>query len=317
MTPLPCPPVLLIFFNRADCVARTFSAIRAARPARLYLATDAPRPHVPDDAARCAAARAVVETQLDWPCVVHRDYAPANLGPNPRILSAIMWFFACEENGVVLEEDCLPHATFFPFCAELLARYADDPRISHISGDQFVPDGWRCPGDASYSCVRLAQIWGWASWRRAVRLLTTHPISSWPAARDSGLLHRIFPRARDRRYWRDRFDECHYGRSPVWDYRWAFARWSEGQLGLVPARNLVSNIGFRLDATNTTDLNHPAAAVPLHPAEFPLRHPPEIAPDHRLDRATARLLFSTGSLRARATYRLRQFARALARPFRR
>ncbi len=317
MSQLPSPPVLFIFFNRADLVAQTFAAIRAARPPRLYLAADAPRPHVPTDAAHCTAALAFIEAHLDWPCTVHRDYAAANLGSNPRILSALAWFFTHEASGIVLEEDCLPHATFFPFCAELLIRYAEDPRIGLISGDQFVPGGWHCAGDASYTFARLSQIWGWASWRRAVILLATHPISHWPAAREGHLLERIFSRARDRRYWRDRFDECHDGRAPVWDYRWAFARWSAGQLGVVPAQNLVSNLGFRADATTTTEVDHPAAAVPLTAVSFPLCHPPAVAPDHRLDRATARLLFSTGSLRARATFRLRQFARALARPFRR
>ncbi len=306
--PPSSPPVLLIFFNRPDCVARSLAAVRAARPARLYLATDAPRETAPEDAARCDAARAAVENGIDWPCAVQRDYATVNLGSDRRVTSAISWFFDREESGIVLEEDCVPHPAFFPFCAELLARYADDERVGLISGDQFAPGGWPCRDGASYAFAQLTQIWGWASWRRAWRLLEAGVMSHWPAARRAGLLRPLFLRARDRRYWRDRFDECHAGRVQVWDYRWAFARWRHGQYGIAPAQNLVTYIGFRPDALHTRGA-HPAADLPAGPMAFPLRHPARIEPDRRLDVATARILFSTGSLRARAAFHLRQLFR--------
>lgn len=301
------PPVLFIFFSRPDCVARTFAAIRAAQPSRLYLATDAPRPDVPADAVGCAAARALIENGIDWPCTVQRNYASANLGPDRRIVSAITWFFAQENEGIVFEEDCVPDVTFFPFCAELLARYRDDPRVGLISGNQFVRAGWRCRDGASYAFARLSQIWGWASWRRAW-LLHDPAMARWPALRDTPWLDPLFRRRRDRRYWHDRFEECHRGRK-VWDYRWTFARWAAGQSGIVPAQNLVSYIGFRDDALHTRG-EHPAAAVALRPVKFPLRHPAQFVVDQRLDIATSKILFNTGSLWARATFRLRQiFAR--------
>lgn len=310
MTLLSSPPVLLIFFSRADCAAQTLTALRAARPARLYLAADAPRSHVPDDTARCAATRAVVESGIDWPCTVQRDYAVTNLGADRRVTSAISWFFDQEESGVVLEEDCVPDATFFPFCSELLARYASDERVGLISGDQFVPGGWPCADGASYAFVQLAQIWGWASWRRAWRLLDAQTLARWPEARSADMLRPLFARARDRRYWRDRFDECHAGRSEVWDYRWSLARWLHGQCGIVPVQNLVSYIGFRPDALHTTG-PHAAANLPATPMAFPLRHPAQVAVDRQLDVATSRILFSTGSLRARAGFRLRQLLQKL------
>ena len=310
MSPPPSPPVLLIFFNRADCAKQVLAALRAAKPTRLYLATDAPRPAVPDDLVRCVATRTVVESGIDWPCTVQRDYAPANLGPDRRLTSAISWFFDQEESGIVLEEDCVPDPTFFPFCAELLSRYATDTRVGVISGDQFVRDGWRCADDASYTFAQLTQIWGWASWRRAWRLLDEKTLSRWPDARNTGLLDPLFTRARDRHYWRDRFDECHSGRIEVWDYRWTLARWLAGQCGIVPAQNLVSYIGFRPDALHTKGA-HPAANLPTTPVTFPLRHPSDVTVDHALDVATSDLLFSTGSLRARAGFRLRQLFSAL------
>src|SRR5579884_939610 len=285
--------VLFIFFNRADCAERSFAAIRAARPARLYLATDAPRPQVPDDEARCRQTRALVERMVDWPCEVRRDFAGENLGATRRIESALTWLFREEECALVFEEDCVPDATFFPFCDELLERYAGEPKVVLISGCQFVPGGWAGREAASYSFARLTQIWGWASWRRA---WAHHDptMQDWPAARRSGLLKKIFPAYYPhRRYWRRRFDACHRGDLAVWDYRWTFGRWLHDQVGIVPAQNLVSYIGFRDDALHTRG-PHPAAALPTKAMTFPLKHPASLAADPRLDDATARILFYEG-----------------------
>jgi hypothetical protein len=47
------------------------------------------------------------------------------------VSGAISWFFEQEPEGIVLEDDCVPHASFFPFCAELLKHYRDENRVSH------------------------------------------------------------------------------------------------------------------------------------------------------------------------------------------
>lgn len=283
--------VLLIFFNRPDCAERTLTSIRAARPSRLYLVTDAPRPDVATDHARCAATRELVERGIDWPCVVFKNYAPANLGPQLRIVSGISWLFAHEERAIILEEDCVPDLSFFRFCDELLAHYADDPRVGMISGDQFVPGGW--PTTDSYRFVRLSQIWGWATWRRAWKNFDAS-MELWPAAARHDILSKTFRLRRDRKYWHKRLTQCHRGELTVWDYQWAFARWVHDQLGIVPSHNLVSYIGFRHDALHTVG-PHPCADLPTVPMQFPLRHPAIVEPDHTLDAATAKLLFYEGN----------------------
>lgn len=285
-------PVLFIFFNRPECVATTLGAIRRARPPRLYVATDAPRPQVAEDATRCAAARVAVERLLDWPCEIFWNVAPTNIGPSRRLISAISWLFEHEERAAIFEDDCVPDPSFFPFCEELLERYQSDARVGMITGCQFVSQGWDCPDDASYAFARLTQIWGWATWRRAWANFD-ETLSAWPAAREAGHLRRIFPRRRDRTYWTKRFDACHRGELDVWDYRWACARWLHDQVGIAPRTNLVSYIGFRPDALHTRGA-HPAANVPTTAMAFPLRHPAEVRADEALDRRTANLLFYEG-----------------------
>lgn len=285
--------VLVIPFRRPALFERTLRAVGAVRPRRLYVAQDAPRLHVAGETERCRETFALIDQLVDWPCEIFRHQAPHNLGGSIRVSSAISWLFENEERAIILEEDCVTHPTFFRFCDELLEHYANDERVAMISGNQFVPGGWPQTG-ASYSFARLAQIWGWASWRRAWKHFD-YGMRHWPDERRKGdLLRRTFARRRDRRYWRINFDDI---RDPgCWDYRWRFANWRHNQAAIVPCVNLSSNIGFGFGATHTVQSNHPAAAVPLVAMEFPLRHPARFVLDDALDRETTRILFSTGPI---------------------
>jgi hypothetical protein len=280
--------VLFVMFRRADLAERSFAAVRSARPARLYLAADGPRSHVPGEADLCARTRTTVDAMIDWPCAVHRDYAAQNLGAGKRVAQAIDWAFLSEERLIILEDDCLADPTFFRFCDELLERYAYDERVAMISGDQFVPGDWT-GGGTSYAFARLTQIWGWATWKRAW-LNYDFEMKAWPAEKRAGLLQRTFRKRRDQQYWAEKLDEALT--VDCWDYQWCFTRWRLGQAGIVPSRNLVSNLGFRSDATHTFHPRHPASSRALAPMNFPLRHPTAVAFDDQLDARTARILFS-------------------------
>ena len=75
---LPTPPVLLIIFARPDLTERVFAAIRAARPARLFIAQDGPRDNHPGDAEKCRRTRAIA-TVVDWPCEAQTCFQERNL----------------------------------------------------------------------------------------------------------------------------------------------------------------------------------------------------------------------------------------------
>ena len=156
-------PILFLIFCRPDTTEQVFEQIRAIKPARLYVAADAPRAGRPDEAERAAQARAITE-KVDWPCEVKTLYREQNLGCKRAVSEAISWFFEQEEYGVILEDDCLPHPSFFPYCEELLLRYKDDQRIGHISGNCFLPQ--IISPELSYDFCSVTHIWGWATWRR-------------------------------------------------------------------------------------------------------------------------------------------------------
>lgn len=255
-------------------------AIRAARPTRLYVAADGPRPGRQREAERCMEARRIA-TAVDWPCRVETLFRDTNVGCRSAVISAIDWFFVHEQDGIVLEDDCVPASKFFPFCAELLERFRDDPRVMAICGSSYAEGE---PNDgASYYFSYYADGWGWATWRRAWRLYD-RSLSRWPAfkARD-GLRPVAAGRPWRQAYWTRLFDDVHAGRihtEQCWDYQWFYTVIESGGFACYPAHNLVSNIGFRSDATHTT-VREGEALPPMAnraPQEvlFPLVHPANV-----------------------------------------
>ena len=69
----------------------------------------------------------------------------------------------------------------------------------------------------------------------------------------------------------------------VWDYQWEYTIARHHGLYIVPAVNLVGNIGFGHDSTHTHDSADNQAAVAAHDLTFPLRHPATVAQDRRRD----------------------------------
>ena len=259
-------PLAFIVFNRPEPTRRVFAEIRRARPETLFVISDGPRPAVSTDPERCAAVRAIVE-DIDWPCAVHRLYSEANLGCKRRIASGLDAVFQQVEECIILEDDCLPDPSFFPYCAELLARYRADTRIMCVSGSNFQEGQTR--GVGSYYFSLFAHCWGWATWRRAWQMFDVD-MPLWPTLRDCGMLDHLLGHRNDVRFWKHEFDAVYSGQLDTWDYQWMLACWSQSGLTCLPNANLVENLGFGEDATHTKGNG---LAVPRQTLDFPLRHP--------------------------------------------
>src|SRR3989344_7840291 len=157
-------PVAFLLFNRPETTARVFAASARAKPPNLLVVADGPRANRPGEAELCAAARAVIE-KVDWDCEVVTHFSEVNLGCKCRMSSGVDWVFQTVPEAILLEDDCLPHPSFFRFCEEMLEGYRNDERISMIGGTNFQKGRERSPD--SYYFSRYTHIWGWASWRRA------------------------------------------------------------------------------------------------------------------------------------------------------
>jgi hypothetical protein len=284
-------PVALFLFNRPETTAAVFEVIRRARPATLLAIADAPRPDHPGDGDACAAARAILD-RVDWPCDLRRQFAEEHLGLKSRVESGLTWVFSQFDRAIVLEDDCVPEITFFRFCEELLARYADDPAVLSISGNNF--QFGRVRGEASYYFSRNCHIWGWATWARAWALHDPE-MSEWPAAKAEGWLDGLLATRHERQYWSYLF-ETNYRTRHTWDYAWLFSYRRRGGVHVVPNVNLVSNHGFGTAATHTRLADSLFASLPTQPMEFPLVHPPTTPVDVEADAFTEDVLYS-GNLR--------------------
>jgi hypothetical protein len=279
-------PVLLIVFNRPEKTRRMFDAVRAAAPRRLFIAADGPRPDHPDDLDRCVRTRRVV-SGIDWPCEVRTRFQDHNLGCKLGVGTAIDWFLSEVDDGIIVEDDCVPTLDFFRFCAELLDRYRDAGEVMMIGGHN--PLGAWDRGEADYVFSRTSPIWGWATWRRAWAYYDS-TMAKWadPRARDA--VRGRMPRT-EYRITSQRFDLVYEQRRDTWDFAWAFAMLVAGGVSVMPARNLVANIGFDDEATHTKLQWSNEASVPTYPLEFPLVHPSSTTPDADFERALFRQRF--------------------------
>ena len=279
-------PVAFVIFNRPDTTERVFAEIARARPPKLLVVGDGPRPNRPGEAGKVAATRDIIE-RVDWDCEVLTNYSEANLGCRNRVASGIDWVFEQVPEAIILEDDCLPDPTFFRYCEELLERYRDDQRISMIGGSNF--QFGRRRSEASYYFSRYNHIWGWASWRRAWRHYDRRA-ATWPALRDGGWLQTLIRGADERRYWARVFQAVHEEKIDTWDYQWNLAAWSQGMVAIVPETNLIANIGFGAGATHTRGAS-PYAAMKTGAMAFPLRHPEILLPHAAADALTASGMF--------------------------
>lgn len=299
-------PVALMVFARPDSLARVLDSVRMARPRLVFIVADGPRSDHPDDPANCAAVRRVLET-IDWRCEIRRLEADRNMGCDPRIMSGLNWVFQQVDEAIVLEDDVVPHPSFFPWCAAMLRRYRDEPRVMHVSGRNEV-QRWGT-GDADHHIVRFGSSSGWATWARAWwavdRSIASDPIRARTARSELASLGLDPLLARRHELLLDAIQI-----SPLrpWDTSWNLCRTIAGGTCIIPPVNLMLNVGFGPNATHTVLENDPRGALRIG-QQAVVRDTAEsmhLEPDNKYDRWA--LLFEL-----MASYRNAGMIRRLAR----
>lgn len=277
-------PVLFLVFNRPDTTRQVFEAIRKAQPRQLFVAADGPRPDKPGEKEKCEEVRKIA-TAVDWDCELKTWFRDENLGCGRGPAAAITWFFEHVEQGIILEDDCLPDNSFFFYCEELLSRYRNNQDIMLISGlNLFDKRNLK----TSYFFSHYAGIWGWATWKRAWEKYD-YNLNAW---RDNSIRRQVldfFENKIQREYYQNIFERT-FRKDNVtwWDYQWLFARIYQRGIGIIPQKNLITNIGFGAGATHTTDKSSFQASLVRKEINFPLQHPARIVIDRNYDEAWVR-----------------------------
>lgn len=284
------PPILVLAWRRPDLLSRAIEAVRAARPRSLYIACDGPNSDRFREWELVSETRGIVDTKIDWPCKLEKLYATHNQGCKVGVSRAISWFFRHENEGIILEDDCVAHPDFFVFCTGLLERYRYNERVSCITGDNFQAGARR--GGSSYYFSKYPHCWGWATWRRAWKHFNPE-LDFWPEWKRTREWRNIAGGRQERRHWEAVFDKVHAGSIDSWALPWMASVWKAGGLTATPTVNLVTNIGFGAEATHTKNSKSPLSipSTSLLPGKD---HPSEIKANTEADRYVFKNVFLAG-----------------------
>jgi len=242
-------PILFLIFNRPNLSEITFQKIRDVRPAKLFIAADGPRVGHQGDLVNCSKTRETVLSMIDWECEVKTFFRDENLGCGRAVSSAITWYFDQVEQGIILEDDCMPIPFFFEYAQILLNRYKTNTNVMHISGNNFVTS-FKTQHGILFS--KYPHSWGWATWRDRWFHYTLELPN---ASTNFNLVDYGFLNKQQRKYWVDVFKNTQSRAIETWDYQWFHTLWRNNGVAIIPRYNLVTNIGFGEEATNTKSLD--------------------------------------------------------------
>lgn len=281
-------PVLLIFFTRPDTFNKVFERVKEARPAKLFLACDGPRTsHVHDIELICECKK--IAENIDWECQVFKNYAEKNMGCGVRPQSAIAWAFKKVDRLIVLEDDCVPHKSFFPFMEEMLERFKDDERIGSVSGFNHFLD-WEC-GEYSYFYTKVGPLAGaWGSWKRVWNMYdyTIKDIEN-PLIQQLIYNDITYKRAKRKKVelFKKTAKELQKDRNiTYWDVQFSYLKLTQSLLSIVPKFSLASNIGLGIGSTHAKNAKNSMPSIFFAEEKdliFPLNHPSFVICDHRYD----------------------------------
>lgn len=244
-------PILFLIFNRPDSTKLVFESIRSIKPAKLYIAADGARKHKVGEDLLCKETRSIIDL-IDWECEIKTLLRTENLGCKIAVSSAIDWFFENEEQGIILEDDCLPNESYYNYCETLLNYYASDERIMHISGNNFQDGNVR--GNGSYYFSNYNHIWGWATWKRAWKAYNVD-LSFLTETEIETLIEKQFDTKKERLFWNNIFKKVINKTIGTWDYQWTYAVWKNNGLSILPNKNMIANIGFNNNGTHTSGVD--------------------------------------------------------------
>lgn len=312
-------PVLFLVFNRPDVTRLTWENIKKVKPKRLYVVADGPRENRKDENELCLKVREMFKSEIDWECDYFFDFRTKNMGCKLGVSRAISWFFQNEESGIILEDDCLPTASFFKFCDELLPLYKDDDRIMQISGSNFLSSKKYHPNknQLTYYISTINDIWGWATWRRAWNKYDIQ-LNNYDLFKKNKLLKNYYQNSEIYKWINQYIESSALPESKVWSTQWVYYMIVNSGYTIAPSSNLVQNIGMLGEGTNTADSflqyqDH--IGVEIEP--FILQHPNEFKIRYDLDRIRFELIKKTdpaASKLRRLRVRLSKLRRKISSP---
>lgn len=277
-------PLVIFAYNRPDQFEELIGALKAQRFAAVYVFIDGPKGSKPHDIENVERVRDLAETLRECTDVLEVSCQTTNQGLKRQVTHSLGLIFQENDSAIILEDDCIPSPTFFPFCEEMIEKYRTDVRVARIGG--YAPEAAGYRFENSYSFVLNSGIWGWATWADRWHLIgpqifeyrfTLRSLASL-LARMPGFLKRL------------QYARTYLSNKSLdsWGIPFTAICRSAGLLGVTPSVNLVSNIGVGTAATHMKRFDPAVNATRAGQLEFPLKHPVAVKRDIKLERAVAR-----------------------------
>ena len=238
-------PVLLLVYNRPDKTRRVLERLAELGVSKIYVSGDGPKNRL--DSIMVENVKSVIEDFHS--IVIDTQFSNQNLGCKNGVIKGIDWFFKNVEEGIILEDDCLPNQSFFRFCKRFLTDYREEKTVSMISGHNPLGN-W--PSENDYFFSRIGHVWGWATWKNRWQGFNPNLPNFQRFVEAKGFKKAFGPTnlAKNRL---DLSIAALSGEIDTWDYQWNTHLLMSGGLAVLPSKNMIDNIGFDAAASHTID----------------------------------------------------------------
>lgn len=199
---------------------------------------------------------------------------PHNYGLQKNITLGITQVLKSNSAAIILEGDCIPSSDFFRFVDTMLTRYQTDQRVMSVAGSSV-----NFSSPYSYDFARYQLCWGWGTWARAWDHYDTS-LSTYSPDNFAKISATWGPYIRW--YFAQMLKLVKIGQVKSWAFHWSYTLFCHRGLAIIPKHNLITNIGFGKNSTNTK-FHSPLANQPAQPQPSEIIHPPDVVENQDLN----------------------------------
>jgi hypothetical protein len=272
-------PVVYFIYKRHNVIRQVLTVLQEAKPKIMYVISDAGNTEI--DIEAISQSRSIVNEMVNWHCKLEFIKLDENLGPYRIWNYAVDLIFKTHDRAIILEEDILPSLDYFRFMDEVLEKYKDDSHVYFISGMNFLGK-YPVNQEVSYFFVNSATTWGMATWKRTYEKFIRNFSDL-----DTPYYNQVILSYLDRIGGAGWFGHLKLAQSKELTHNNSMEFYLMGindnllynSLAIVPASNLVRNIGNTSDSENSDDSKilpksmRKVFEIPIEKMEFPLVHP--------------------------------------------
>lgn len=232
---------LIVSYARTNNTLQLIQSAINSGASRIYVSIDGPRNHEIERAQTLTLMR-IRELQLNFSGQIFVWHRKTNMKSGASVIASLDWVFSREIEAVVIEDDLEVDKEFFEFMDFGLQSMKSHPRLLMVTGSNPFAKLTK----ADFAFVNFPVSWGWATNQKNWRIMRELIFQE-----TSSTLN--FRRLAKDCYWKIGKKRALLGRIDAWDVPLASEMYKTDYLTLIPPLNLVTNVGFDVHASHTTE----------------------------------------------------------------